>query len=163
MKALVLVLLLAASATFSFGQLTEKVIGVNENNIYKITTNLPELKLILENQLAREGNATILSKFYIKKDTLERANPKEYFLLLAQNKVGSIKLAVDLELKGSLLIARYSRSIKSFSSYVTCFGGCINGCYPKKATTLDGNIYWICNTCPDRPEGCKKSVTTNSF
>ena len=149
------------SSEFSFAQLREKVIGINENGAYKITADTFKLKSIFEGQLKSEGNPTTLYKIWIRKDTMEGVGGKEYFIIACRNKIGNIKIAVDVELKGNTFIAKYSKSRRRFSSFTTCFGGCIRGCSPKKWIDSTGNISWNCTECPGRSEACKKSVTIN--
>jgi hypothetical protein len=161
MKALNLLIVAMLMSTLSFAQLIDKVIGINQNGVFKITADITELKGILEAQLNREGNTTILYKIAIKKDTIDGSGGKVYYTIAAQNKIGNIKIAVDISLKDSVFTARFSKSIKAFSSYATCFGGCINGCSPKKSVDDRGNIFWKCTDCPGRDDACKKSVTTN--
>jgi len=161
MKAIIFFIAIVLSSQWCYGQLTEKVIGVNENGTYKITANLSELQSILEGQLKTEGNPTSLYKMEIRKDITEGVGGQEYYIIAGQNKIGNIKIAVDVELKGNTFIAKYSKANGTFSSFATCFGGCIKGCNPKKWIDSSGNIFWECTDCPGRSEACKKSVTIN--
>jgi hypothetical protein len=163
MKLIICILGIILSSNAVFGQLTNKIIGINESGVYRITVDRSELKQILENQLSREDNKTSIYKIFIRKDTIEGTGDKEYYTIYGQNKIGNIKTAVDIELKGNAFIAKYSKSKNVFSSYITCFGACINGCYPKKSLTPNGYPIWKCTACPQRPEACKKSVTTNAY
>ena len=160
-KSILIVIALLIVCNFSYAQLSDKIIGVNENGIYKLSTDITMLKKTLEDQLKKEGNPASLYKVLIIKDSIVGAPDSTYYILLAQNKIGNIKIAVELQLNENVFIARWSKASNTFSTYATCFGACISGCVPKKAITAQGYKIWKCTDCPARSDACKKSVTTN--
>jgi hypothetical protein len=161
MSSIMIAILITFSFHSAFAQLTSRTIGVNEKGIYKLTTDMNSLKKTLEDQLKKEGNPALLYKAAIVKDSIEGAADSQYYILLAQNKIGNIKIAVELELADGVFRASWSKASNAFGTYATCFGACTNGCIPKKAITAQGYKIWKCTNCPERSDACRKSVTTN--
>jgi hypothetical protein len=141
-------------------QITEKEIGVNEKGVYKITIDQDFLKKVLEEQLRKDKNDAVLTEFKIKKDVMENDTSKEYFILVAQNKDGSTKIAFDLELTDNVFFARF-RELSLVSS-CTCSGSCTSGCDPKHRMDDDGYVVWRCSACTQPGKTCNKSVTDNN-
>ncbi|WP_445454692.1 hypothetical protein [Flavobacterium sp. 25HG05S-40] len=145
----------------SNGQTTQKEIGVVENDSYKITMDKVFLKKILEEQLRKDKNEAILTEFEIVKDTYVNEPSKEYYILVAQNKEGSTKIAFELELNSNVFVASFKNDVLARGT-CTCSGGCTRGCNPRREVGPGNEIDWYCDACR-KGSGCSKSVTSTSL
>ena len=141
-------------------QITEKKIGIKENDVYKITVDESFLKKILEEQLRKDKNDVVLTKFEIIKDVYENKTSDEYYILLAQNESGSTKIAFLLQLNSKDEFVVSLKDDVLLRGTCTC-SGCTRGCNPKREIDSDKEIVWKCSACSNRGT-CTKSVTVSS-
>jgi hypothetical protein len=126
-------------------------IGIVRNAQHRITANLDPIKLKWEKLLLEQKIPAILVSFEIK-SVLDNVTGKGYYMLLATNRDGSVKVARALELKNGYL--SFFKGAEEPWGVATC-SGCAKSCNPGVS---DGK--WTCDgECPDAEHPCTKSVT----
>jgi hypothetical protein len=150
---------LVLTSCVGHAQITKKEIGVVEKDTYKITIDQAFLKKVLEEKLRAIKNDADLTAFEIVKDTFVNDPSKVYYILVAQNRTGSTKIAFDLELNNNVFVASFKDNVL-LGGTCTCSGGCTRGCNPRHEVGPGNVIDWYCDSCR-KGSGCSKSVTTS--
>ncbi|MDN3676524.1 hypothetical protein QWY90_04285 [Flavobacterium paronense] len=158
-KLLVCLLALFLTSCVGHAQITKKEIGVVEKDIYKITIDKSFLKKVLEEKLRAIKNNAVLTEFEIVKDSFVNDPSRVYYILVAQDNMGSTKIAFDLALNDNVFVASFKDNVL-LSGTCTCSGGCTRGCNPRHEVGPGNVIDWYCDACR-KGSGCSKSVTTS--
>ncbi len=124
-------------------------IGIVDGKSFVISSDLKDLRLQGENHLEKAGIKTKLVTFEILEDYVE-GTQEIYYMLVAKNEDGSIKIATTLQLKDGTF--QYDSEL--FADSCVC-SGCAEGCLPRRHKD-DGIIEWYCSPCTEG-SGCTKS------
>jgi len=147
MKTIFFSLFLLIISTFSINAQT---IGIVRNAQYRITANMNPIKAEWEKLLVDQDKATVLTDFTITAQA-DKITGKTTYMLLAQNRDKSVKVARALKMKAGSLV--FVSGIDMPAGVTVC-----SGCSSCQPVISDGK--WICDSvCPDG-KLCEKSVTT---
>ncbi len=148
-RSVLLICLLCCCGNFVLAQ-NEITIGYTSDTNFIITASLDELEVDWERQLATQELKSELNDWKVIKGS---DGNEDYYLLIATNDQGSLKMASRLKLDGTKLILTQSGS--KTEKVLVCHG-CADGCEPH---ILEGNL--VCSKC-EVSGRCTKVTIVNS-